>query len=161
MSRRRATPGAVATQADVDASLSSMQATLSHALHKLVAETRENPEPVFAAQAVAQLADVWAQSALAMIGAAVAASSAAARAAADLVTTPARPTHPDEVHTSMLVSLRLIADGARAGAPNVDADCQRFADTFTACLRDAIAGAYLRTAAAFEDQLGISPGIAN
>jgi hypothetical protein len=138
-----------------------MRATLSHALHKLVAETRENPEPVFAAQAVAQLADAWAQSALAMVAAASSASVAAVHASPEVTAATTQPTQPDDVHAAMLASLRLIVDGAREGQADIEVDCHRFADTFSACLRDAIAGAYLRAASAFEEQLGISPGIAN
>ncbi|MBW8824457.1 MAG: hypothetical protein JF567_09620 [Xanthomonadales bacterium] len=155
-SRRRAFAG----QADAEVALAAMRTALSQALHKLVDETRENPAPTFVARAVAHLVDAWTQAALSMITAASMASTAPAAAPA---TEPARQIEPETVGAALLVSLRLIVDGVRAGRPDheIDVDCQRLADTFSTCLRDAIAGAYLRTATAFEEQLGIPPGIAN
>jgi hypothetical protein len=138
-----------------------MRHVLSEALHGLVASTRENHEPAFIAQAVAALVDAWSSSALAMIGAAAEAPQGAQKAASGRDPAVASPVQPDAVHASMLASLRLIVDAARAGSTDLDEPCLRFADTFSACLRDAIAGTFLRTTAAFEEQLGLAPGAVN
>jgi len=130
----------------MDTSLSAMRTVLSQRLHQLITETRDNPKPEFAAQAVAQLVDVWVQSALAMIAAAVDASTHAPHSPAVPAPPATASSLPDELRASMLASLRLIIDGARANEPDVDDQCQRFADTFAQCFRDAIAGAYLKMA---------------
>ncbi len=161
MSRRGGARRKVAGQADLDASVAAMSVVLSRALHRLIADARGNADPVFEVQAVGQLVDAWAKSALAMIAAASPSQAEPRAAAAAVSNATASSPRPDDVHAEMLGALALIVDAARAGRPDVDAACVRFADMFSSCLRDAIAGAYLRTAAAFEEQLGLAPGIAN
>jgi hypothetical protein len=161
MSRRSSARRGPADQAAADASSAAMRAEMSRTLHRLVADTRANADPVFTAQAVAQLVDAWAESALTMIAAASSFQPKTGVADASLRVAATSCVPPDEVHGAMLAALAIIVDAARAGRPDVDTACLRFADTFSSCLRDAIAGAYLRTAAAFEDQLGLTPGIAN
>jgi hypothetical protein len=138
-----------------------MRAALSQALHRLVTDTRENPSPTFVAQAVADLVDVWAESALAMIDAASSGRPVPVAAAPAHGAAAGAVSNPDDVHAALLAALGLIVEATRAGSPDIDSACVRLADTFSACLRDAIAGAYLRTTAALEERLGIPPGIAN
>ena len=61
----------------------------------------------------------------------------------------------------MLDALRLIVEGARAGQPDIDNQCQRFADAFAQSVLEATADAYLRATAAVEQRLDLSAGLPN
>ena len=170
MSRRKSRPQAAASQVDVDHALDGMQRELSAALHRLLADTKADPSAAFATHAVAGLVDAWAVAALEMIDAAarcaVVASSSTSKSRSVATVTPearvpADSADPDSMRSALLESLKLIVEATRAGRPDVDEACAQFADTFAGCLRDAIASAYLRTATAFENELGISQGLMN
>jgi len=65
------------------------------------------------------------------------------------------------VRCAVLEALNLIVEGARAGRPDIDEQCQRFADAFAQSVLEATAAAYLRATAAVEQRLGVSAGLAN
>jgi hypothetical protein len=164
MSRQRRKTRASPGRGDLDASLEQMRSALSCALFELLAAARAQPEPAFAARRVADLAESWATSALAMIDSAYGAGAADAHSRgldSQLPETGALPASSAEIRSALLASLRLIVDATRGGRNDVDVACTRFANTYCECLSSAVAGTALRVATAFEEALGIPPGTPN
>lgn len=67
----------------------------------------------------------------------------------------------DAVREALLRTLRLIVAGVRVHSPDVERQCEEFADTFAQCLRDEATKAYLRAMTEFEQLHGVSTGAAN
>lgn len=75
--------------------------------------------------------------------------------------TPTSVADTAAVRSSVLDALRLLVEGARAGRPDIDDQCQRLADALAQSVLEATADAYLRATAAVEQRLGVSAGLAN
>ena len=151
-----------ATEADRDAQLEQMRAEMTRVIYELLERVRAQPDAISVTQAVAAYVDAWSVSALEMIKAAAMAAFAGSAAVDAGTPAPASSSASiDALHGAIVNSLACIVAMARAGQSGVDDACRRFADCYTSCFGDAIAEISLRSMAAFEQRLGVDPGLPN